>query len=134
MKDISDIVDKLSSTEKASLYEILFGKLRGNQGSALIQAFQSGQIEKAYKTATTSSGSAMAEQEKWMDSLEAKTQQLQASLEGLSQTFLDDNFLKGLVDSGTTALDILTKIINSIGSLNTVLAGVGIASFIKNFD
>ena len=44
MEAVSKVIDKLSSTEQASLMEILFGKQRGNQGAALIQAFQSGQV------------------------------------------------------------------------------------------
>lgn len=71
MLDISKVVDDLTSTERSSLYEILFGKMRGNQGAALIEAFQSGQIGKAYETALNSAGSAAAEQSRWLESLEA---------------------------------------------------------------
>ena len=58
LKDISDVYNDLSDPTKADLTEILFGKMRGNQGVALIQAFQSGQIQKAYETALNSAGSA----------------------------------------------------------------------------
>ena len=73
MKDIADVYDELTSTEQSSLTEILFGKMRGNQGAAMIQAFKSGQIEKAFEAAKNSVGSAMAEQEKWMESLEGQS-------------------------------------------------------------
>lgn len=134
MEDISEVYDKLSSTEQASLVEILFGKMRGNQGAALIQAFQSGQIQKAYETALNSAGSAVAEQEKWMEGLEAKIQQFKAAWQELSITFLDSDFLKGLVDSGTTVLSILTQIIDKFGVLPTLLSGAGFAAFFKNLD
>lgn len=71
MLDISKVVDDLTSTERSSLYEILFGKMRGNQGAALIEAFQSGQIGKAYETALNSAGSAAEENSRWLESLEA---------------------------------------------------------------
>lgn len=134
MKDISAVVNDLTSTERASLYEILFGKMRSNQGAALIQAFQSGQVEKAYEAAVGSDGSAMAEQTKWLDSLEGKTQQLKASWQELSNTVIDSDFMKSLIDFGSTALSFLTKIIDNVGVLNTALAAVGISAFIKNFD
>lgn len=134
MKDISEVVNDLTSTERASLYEVLFGKMRGNQGAALIQAFQSGQIEKAYAAATNAAGSAAAEQEKWMEGLEAKIQQFKAAWQELSIAFLDSDFLKGLVDFGTSAVTVLTKIIDAVGTLNVILAGVGLYAFIKNFD
>lgn len=134
MKEIAAIYDDLAATDKASLTEVLFGKQRGNAGAALIQAFQSGQIEKAYSAALNSDGSAMAEQEKWMESLEAKTQQFKAALEGLSQVTLNSDFLKGAIDGGTTFLSILSKIIDGVGLLpiGTVSAGIGL--LVKNFD
>lgn len=134
MKDIADVVDELTSTEQASLTEILFGKQRGNQGQALLQAFQSGQIEKAYQTAISSAGSAAAEQEKWMEGLEAKVEQFKAAWQELSMTVLDSDFLKGLVDAGTSAVEILTKLIDVLGLLPTVLSAAGITAFIKNLD
>ena len=107
----------MSSTDKASLYEILFGKMRGNQGAALIKAFQSGQIEKAYKTALDSDGSAIEEQARWMESLGAKTEQFQAAFQELSQELLDSDGLKFLVDTGTTIFETITKIINGVEEL-----------------
>lgn len=109
MEDIAGIYDKLSSTDQASLSEILFGKQRGNAGAALIQAFQNGQIEKAYQSAIGSDGSAYAEHEKWLDSLAAKTQQFEAAWQELSITVMNSDFLKGLVDSGTILLSVLTS-------------------------
>ena len=92
MQDIASVYEDLSSTEKASLSEILFGKQRGNQGAALLQAFQSGQIQKAYQEATNAEGSAMEEQARWEEGLEAKTEQLNAAWQSLSITMMDSDF------------------------------------------
>ena len=132
MKDIADVMDELTSTEQAALSEILFGKMRGNQGQALIQAFQSGQIQTAYKTALESAGSAAREQAKLMEGLEAKTQQLQAAWQELAMTFLDSDFLKGLIDTGTTLLGVVTKIIDTLGAFPTVATVIGAAMSFKN--
>lgn len=133
MEEISTIHDKLSSTEQASLDEILFGKQRGNQGAALIQAFQSGQIQKALEATYNAEGSAIQEQERWMESLEAKVQQFKAAFQDLSNTTLDSDFLKGIVDTGTNAIEVLDWLIDKIGLLGTIGAGVGIGALIKNF-
>lgn len=127
MKDISEVFDDLSSTEKASLTEILFGKLRGNQGAALIQAFKSGQIEKAYEAAMNSSGSAMAEQERWLESLEAKTQQLKAAIEGLSIAVLDSDFLKNGVDTLTKIVSATDSLIDNFGMMPILIGAIGTA-------
>lgn len=137
MEDIAEVYDDLSSTDQADLTEILFGKQRGNQGAALIQAFQSGQIQKALEATLNAEGSAMQEQERWMGSLEAKTQQFEAAFQSLSSTVLDSDLLKWFVDFGTGAVKVLDTVIDKIGSLGTIgLAGVGygISSIIKNLD
>ena len=133
MKDIADIFDELKSVDQANLSEVLFGKQRGNTGAALIQAFQSGQIEKALTAANESSGSAAREQSRWMESLEAKTGQLKAAWQELSQTTLNSDFLKNSIDRLRILTEYTTKAIDKFGLLPGVLAGSGIAAFIKNF-
>lgn len=72
MSDIAEVLPKLNETDQADLIETLFGKNRANQGQAILQAFQSGQIQKAYQTALNAEGSAQKEQDRWMESLEAR--------------------------------------------------------------
>ena len=132
LKDISDVYNDLSDPTKADLTEILFGKMRGNQGIALIQAFQSGQIQKAYETALNSAGSAQKEFDSWSKSIEAHIETFKASFESLSKSLIKDNFLIGLVDSGTKLIDILDKIINDFGAIPTLIAGTALFAGLKN--
>ena len=134
MEDIAEVFDKLSSTEQASLSEILFGKMRGNQGAALIQAFQSGQVQKAYQVAMDSEGSMLREQKAWAEGLEAAVNRLSAAWQGLSLAVLDSDFLKALVDSGTAFLNVLTSIVETGMALPTIFAGVAATAFFKNLD
>ena len=132
LKDISDVYNDLSDPTKADLTEILFGKMRGNQGVALIQAFQSGQIQKAYETALNSAGSAQKEFDSWSKSIEAHIETFKASFESLSKSLIKDNFLIGLVDSGTKFIDILDKIINDFGTIPTLIGGTALFAGLKN--
>ena len=131
MKDIADVFDELNSKNKANLSEILFGKQRGNQGAALIQAFTSGQIEKAYETAANSAGSAQKEQDKWMEGMEAKANQLKASWQSFSETFLESESLKNLVDDARVFVDILEKIVDKVGAIPTIISAIaaGLSAF-----
>lgn len=72
LEDVSAVWDDLQQTERADLLETMFGKNRGNQGAAIIQAFQSGQVQKAYEATLNAEGSAQKEQDRWLESLEAK--------------------------------------------------------------
>lgn len=136
MEDISKVYNDLSASNKADLSEILFGKQRGNQGAAFIQAFQSGQIQEALEATMNAEGSAMQEQERWLESLEAKTQQFESAFQSLSNTVLDSDLLKWFVDFGTSGVHALDSILDKLGSLGTIGLGglgVGINTFVKNF-
>ena len=132
LKDISEIYDKLSDPDKADLTEILFGKMRGNQGIAIIQAFQSGQVEKAYETAKNSAGSAQEEFDRWSQSIEAHLNTFKASFESLSQTIIDSDFIKSIIDGGTSILNLLESIVDTVGTLGTIGLGAGIFAGVKN--
>lgn len=130
LQGISEVYDYLSDTSKATLTEILFGKVRANQGVALINAFQSGQVQKAYETAVNSSGSAMREQERWLTGIEAKQQQLAASWERFYNDLIGSDFFKTGLEIARSFIDVLDALINKLGTLPTILAGVvGAKSF-----
>lgn len=132
MRDIAKTLPTLTETDSADLIEILFGKQRANQGMAMLQAFQSGQIEKAYQTSLSSEGSALQEHSRWLDSVQAKTQQFQAAWQSLSQTFISSDFLKGFIDTGTRALNILDFLVDKAGTLNTLIGGFLLTKAIKS--
>ena len=86
----------------------------------------------------SSEGSAQQEQDRWLESIEAKEQQFKAAMQNFSTSFINSNIFKALIDSGTSVLNVLTQIIDKFGALQTVIASVtafkGITSFVKNFD
>lgn len=131
LKQISEIYNDLADTQKASLTEILFGKVRANQGLAIIQAFQSGQIEKAYETAVGSAGSAQEEFDKLSEGIEDHIQDLKQAFETLSNTVVNSDLIKFIVDSGTTILKLLDSVIDKFGTLPTLLTGLAAYGGIK---
>ena len=130
MDELSAKWQDLTNIQQASITELIAGKRQGNVISSLMSNFDI--AREALRTSLNSEGSAMAEHEKWMTSLEAKTLQLKAAWEELSQAFLDDFALKNLVDTGTTILSILTKIVDTFGSLPTLLTIVAGKMSFKN--
>lgn len=125
LKGISEVWDKISKTDQADLLEVIAGKQRGNQVSALIQSFQSGQVQKALDASLNSAGSANAEQEKWIDSIQAKLQQLEASFQSLATTLVDSDLIKGFVDFGTALTNGANGIIKFLTPLGSLAAGIG---------
>ncbi len=115
----------MADIDQAALLELLGGKRNANATAALIQNF--GIAEEALISATDSAGSAAAENEKYLDSILGKVAQFNAAFETLSATVIDADFSKGVVDAGTTILDIITKLVDGLGTLNTIAVGVGAA-------
>ena len=77
----------------------------------------------------------MQEQERWLESLEAKTQQFEAAFQSLSNTVVDSDILKDLVDLGTkgvSSLEGIAKVLEFINSLggetSGILGAIGAAS------
>ena len=131
LKEISEIYNELKDTEQADLLETIAGKRNANGIAAIIKNWT--QVESATETATNAAGTAAAENEKYMNSMQGKTDALIASWQALSNTFLSSDFLKGLIDSGNTALTILDDITDTLGTV-PVLFGVisGALSGFKN--
>lgn len=126
MEQISEIYDDLTDKNRAELLEKLAGKNRGNQIAALIQGFQSGQIQKAYQDTLNATGSAQQEQDRWLNSIEAKQEQFKAAVQKLSVDTISSDFFKGFVDTGTSVVNTIDNITSSIGLLNTAAIGLGI--------
>lgn len=143
MQGIADTYDDLTDTDKADLLETIAGKNRANEVAALIQNWD--RVAQATESAENSAGSAMAEQEKYANSLQGRLNSLTSSLQTISNTALDSGFLKGLVSGATDAINILNKVIDTIGIIPTVAGVAGAAmslsgkkffdlNIIKDFD
>lgn len=120
MEDIAEVWDSLNSTNRASLTEILFGKNRANIGLAIIQAFQSGTIQNAYRDSVKSAGTATAEYEKMMDGIEAHSNALKGSLQELSNAVFDKETINFFIDKSKLIIDVLSFIFKQAGSLSVV--------------
>lgn len=143
-KDIYDIMvgigeqwDNLTDVEQASLSEALFGKRNSNIGFSILQNIDT--LKSVYKTAESSQGSALQEQERYSESIQAHLNQAKASLEELLYTAVDSGMIKDVLDAGKGILDFLTKIIDDFGLLKTLIPAVlgiigGKTNFLKDFS
>lgn len=143
-KSTFDILDELSvkwkdltDIQRASVTELIAGKRNGNLVSALMQNFDIART--TLNTAINESeGSAERELANWQQGIQYSIDKFQASFQQLSMTTLNSNFLKGLIDGGTTALEVITQLIDQFGLLQIAISGLalgkGITTFASNFD
>lgn len=132
LADVAKIIEELNDTEASELIQLLFGKNRANVGTAVLKAFQSGQIQKAYEAAQNSAGSAQAEFDKWSESIEAHLNTLSSSFESLSNTVVNSDFIKGGIDFLTGGLNLLDNIIDKFGIIQTLISAITLGTSLKN--
>lgn len=124
LEDISKVIDKLSDPDRSSLSEILFGKMRGNQGMAILSAFQSGQITKALEDAQNSAGTAVEEMGRYSTSVTAHITNFKSAVQQLSNEMFDSSFLKFWVDFGKNAVTALSETGTWLGKGTKDIIGV----------
>lgn len=122
LKELSEEWDNLTDISKANLLEMIGGKRNANVVSALLENFDI--AEKALKTSADSAGSALRENEKYLDSIQGKIQKFQASWQTLSSSIFKTEFVKGVVDSGRVFVEAITWMTDSLGVLGTAITAI----------
>lgn len=125
MKELSQVWSGLSDVTQANVTEMIGGKRNANAVSAILNNFDV--AESAMESAANSANVAWEENEKWMDSIQGRLGQLDASFQVLSQDVLSSGLVKGGVSFLTSIVKCLDQIVNLTGALPL---GLGITSFI----
>ena len=84
-------------------------------------------VEATKNTALTSEGSMDRQLEVYNESIQASLNKFKVAFQELSADIISSDVVKGVVDFGTTILNIIDKLIDSIGVLGTAITGLGIA-------
>lgn len=126
MQEISRVYDQLTDKDQAALLNLLGGKRNANAIQALIQQFKI--AEDTLAQTENAAGSAMRENETYLDSIQGKMSQMSSAFQKLSGDLLDSDLVKGIVDIGTAVIDLTDDVVNLTGVL-PALAGVLSSAF-----
>lgn len=130
MSDIADVWSGMSDIDQSALLELLAGKVRSNQVAALLSNFD--QAEAALKTSQNAEGTMDKVHRAWMDSVEARKAQFEAAQEALSMTVMPANTLKGLYQTGTSALGLLNTVIGATSPVGFGAGVFGVANALRS--
>lgn len=129
LKDISDIYSEIQKQDKAmgtnraqALIEELAGKNRSNILSSLLT--NGSLLEQVKETSEHSDNSALEENQKYLESTEAKIAQLQTQLQELATVTINSDMFKGVIDTATAFLNIVTQILDKLPLLSTAIGGL----------
>lgn len=123
IKGIGKVYDEMSDIDRTAMLEKLAGKNRSNALAAMLQNYE--QIDNVLKSINESEGSALEENAHIVDSIQGRITILQTSAENFWQSFLDTDSVKNTVSALTELLNILTRIIDTTGTMTLVSAGTG---------
>lgn len=131
LTELGAVWDKLSDVNQANVTELLFGKRQANIGSAILQNYTLAQD--ILETSQNSAGSALKENEVYLDSIQGRLDKLQASSQSLSIHILDDDSVKLAISSLDKIVTLIDKLL-SLGGMIPAAFGVAGVSIAKAFD
>ena len=131
-RDFDDVLDETASrwnsfseVTQRSIAASFAGTNHLNEFMVLMQNYSS--ALEYMDIANESSGQSMEKFSAYQDSMAGKLEGLKNQFQQLSSVTFDSNFLKGMIDAGTTALGVITDLIDNFGilqSLFTVGGGI----------
>ena len=130
-QDYAKVLPTLTDKQKQYYAELAAGKRNVTTWNAITQQFQD--AENATAQAIDSVGSASVENAKYLDSIGGKIEKFKSSAEQLSNTLVNSGLVKFFIDLGTGITSTVDSIINFVGIIPTIGAGVGAFAGIKNF-
>jgi len=134
--DISEIYQEILDEDKRAganrgqaLIEAIAGKNRSNIAASILLNPQ--MLKDVYSSAQDSAGSAQKELDKYLDSLEGHVKEFQNATQELIFTLIDSGILKDLIDFGTDFIQILTEIVDKLGTPGVLGVLISILGILK---
>lgn len=134
LRELSEVWNTLSDVDQAEITRLIAGTRQQSVFAAIMNNFDT--VDKVIETSVNSTGSAVAENEKYLDSITGKLDLLKSSYEALSSSIINSDVYKFDIDRLRDVLDLLNEIasVSSGGALVGVLNGVAGAAGYGLFD
>lgn len=135
-RDLGEVLDEVaanwenySQVSQNAIAQAFAGTHHRNSFIILMQNYDTAM--KYMDESINSSGQSLEKFQAYQNSLSGSIEDFKNSFQTLSNTFVGSGFLKGIVDSGTEALDVLDSIVKVLGVLPSLATGLGIFQGIK---
>ena len=116
LREMSVAWEDMTDKERSAALELMGGKRQSNILSSIIKNFQT--VEDVIQTSVNSQGSAYAENEKYLNSIQGRIDVLTNSMQTLWMNTLNSSVLKFLLDIANGFVNITNK----VGLLNTAIS------------
>lgn len=129
LDELSQIWDELTDVSRANILELIAGKRNSNTIVAILENFKI--ARDALTDSMNSAGSALAENEKYLDSIQGKVQKFQAAWQALSTSIVSTDLTKMIVDLARWFVEGITWMTDTLGSLSLAIGAVPLTVFIS---
>lgn len=119
LKEIGQVWKDMSDIDQAALLELLAGKNRANTLSAILSNMQD--LEGAYESALNAEGSALKENEAYLDSIQGRIDLFTNAVQTFWMNMISSELIKGIVDIGTSLIQFLDTSVGKITAIKTAL-------------
>lgn len=119
LKDIAAVWKDLTSMEQANIAEQLAGNRQQNVFFSIVEQFQ--EASNAMDAMNASAGTLATSYGKYMNSIEAHVNKFKATFQELSTKAVDSFLAKGLIDTGSKLLELLSGILSALDGIGGVL-------------
>lgn len=126
LSDLAGVWENLNAEQRQMLGDAAAGNRQVKVLNAIMLGWQD--VEKAVNSANNSQGSALKENEKFLNSIQGLTNQMTSAFQQMATNFISSDFMKGLIKLNT---EIIKGIDNFGGLGNALFAVVGILSAVK---
>ena len=113
---------KLTDISQSATLELLAGKTRASTVAGLIENYET--INKVITAAENADGSALAENEKYLESIEGKIASLKNELQSLAYDLIDSGTIKDIIDAGKNIISIINKTTDGVSLLSLAIGGL----------
>lgn len=118
LKEIGAVWQDMDSMDQAAALELMAGKNRANTLAAILNNTED--LEGAYESAMNAEGSALAENEAYLDSIQGRIDQFNNAVQTMWMNLINSDVIKFIVNLGTGLVGIIDK----VGTLGVALGGV----------
>lgn len=113
LQELASVWKEIDAQDQQALMYSLGGARQVNALSAILNNFDI--AEKAMETSSKAAGSALEENEKYLDSINGKIDRLTATLEALFTNILNSELVAWMVDGANSALQFVTALEEIVG-------------------
>lgn len=130
LDDTASKWENFDSVTQRAVANAFAGTHHANDFMILMQQYD--QAREYMQIADQSSGESIQKFTAYQESLAGAVEGFKNSVQGLSTSVVSGDFLTGIVDAGTGALDVITKLTDQFGTLGMIASGIGIFQGFKN--